>query len=157
MIRVSGDVSVNSLRSSVAQETPIETFQKLRLLVEAALDKKASKIVVLDLTGRTSFCDYFIIASGNNPRHVRAVASNVIDQMKKADGKKPLGAEGLEAGRWALLDYGDVLLHVFEDRIRDYYDLEGLWLDARKVPLSELGVTQPEGPKSDGEHAAQLP
>ena len=141
----------------IAQETPIDTLEKLRLLVEAAVDKKASKLVVLDLTGRTSFCDYFVICSGNNPRHVRAVASNLIDQMKKANGKKPLGAEGLEAGRWALLDYGDVLVHIFEDRIRDYYDLEGLWMDARKIPLSELGVAQPDAPKSDGELTAQLP
>lgn len=112
---------------------------------------------MLDLTGRTSFCDYFLIMSGNNPRHVRAIASHMVDHLKTEHGLRPLGVEGVETGKWALLDHGDVLAHVFEQKARQYYDLEGLWMDARRVPLSELGVSAPSEATSDQEYAAQLP
>lgn len=98
---------------------------------------------MLDLTGKTSFCDYFVLCNGNNPRHVRAIANHLLEHLRDEHGIRPLGAEGLEAGRWALLDYDDVLVHVFEQPARRYYDLEGLWLDARRMTLDELGITAP--------------
>ena len=124
-------------------EVPIEPELKLRLLVESLLEKKASEVLVLDLSGKTSFCDYFVLCSGNNPRHVRAMANAVLDKLRSDHKVKPLGAEGLEAGRWALLDYDDVLVHIFEAPLRSYYNLEGLWLDAGRITPEALGVTAP--------------
>lgn len=138
-------------------ETPIEPLEKLRHLVGAAIDKKAIDVVVLDLNGRTSFCDYFVVMSGNNQRHVRAIATYLVEHMRREHGTKPLGTEGLEAGRWALLDYDDVLVHIFEAKSRTYYDLEGLWLDAGRVSLASLGVALPEAAPADRDFAAQLP
>lgn len=127
-------------------EVPIEPEKKLRVLVEALLEKKASDVVVLDLSGKTSFCDWFVLCSGNNPRHVRAMASAVLEKLRTEHQVRPLGAEGLEAGRWALLDYDDVLVHIFEGPLRRYYNLEGLWLDAARLDLSALGVEVPVTP-----------
>lgn len=134
----------------------VDPLARLRLLVEAALDKKATDVVVLDLGGKTSFCDYFVLCSGNSPRHVRAIATHMREHLRKERGLKPLGYEGLETGKWALLDYDDVLVHVFEEKARVYYDLEGLWMDAGRVSLESLGLAAP-APPSDAEYAAQLP
>lgn len=128
------------MRPDCTEDPTIETREKLRRTVEAALDKKALDVRVLDLTGKTSFCDYFVLASGHNARHVRAVASAICDEVGRDGGEKPLGVEGMENGRWALVDLDDVIVHVFEPGSRRYYDIEGLWLDAREVPWSELGV-----------------
>lgn len=139
-------------------EVPIEPELKLRLLVEALLEKKASDVLVLDLSGKTSFCDYFILCSGNNPRHVRATATAVLDKLRSDHHIKPLGAEGLEAGRWALLDYDDVLVHIFEAPLRSYYNLEGLWLDARRILPDALGVVAPTAapaPQADDDDLAE--
>lgn len=130
---------------------------KLRHLLEAAIDKKSANVVVLDLSGKTSFCDYFVICSGNSARHVRAIATNIREQMRKTHGLRPLGSEGFETGTWALLDYGDVLIHIFEEKARTYYNLEGLWMDAGRVPLESLGVAAPPAPTSDEDFVAQLP
>ncbi len=129
----------------------------LRLLVQAAVDKKATDVVVLDLSGKTSFCDYFLLCSGNSTRHVRAIATHIREHMRKEHKLRPLGSEGLEIGKWALLDYDDVLIHIFEEKVRHYYDLEGLWMDAGRVSLDALGVQLPDAPKSDAEFMAQLP
>lgn len=96
---------------------------------------------MLDLTGRTSFCDAFIVCSANNPRHVRAIANHALHTLRHDHGVNPLGVEGVENGRWALLDFGDVLVHIFEAPVRKYYNLEGLWMDAHHITPEELGVT----------------
>ena len=106
---------------------------KLRILVEALQEKKASDVLVLDLRGKTSFCDWFVLCSGNTPRHVQAMANGVLSKVRTDHHMRPIGAEGLAAGRWALLDYDDVLVHIFEAPLRRYYDLEGLWLDAGRA------------------------
>lgn len=140
------------------EDQTIETLEKLRRTVEAALDKKAIDVRVLDLTGKTSFCDYFVLCNGNNQRHVRAVATAICDEVARDGGEQPLGVEGLENSRWALVDLGDVIVHVFEPGSRRYYDLEGLWLDARLVPLAELGVEEHRAaPSVDDDFAEQAP
>jgi ribosome-associated protein len=102
--------------------------------VDAVLNRKALDVVVLDLRGLTSFADMFIICSGRSHRQVSAIAESV-EQELKARGIKALGVEGLREGHWVLMDYGDVVIHIFYEPIRIFYDLEGLWSDAKRIEL----------------------
>lgn len=102
--------------------------------VRAAEEKKALNIVVLDLRELASFTDYFIIASGTNIRQVQAIADEVVDQLKKC-GRRASRVEGYSTAEWVLVDYGDFVLHVFEDKARKFYDLERLWREAVRVEV----------------------
>ena len=102
--------------------------------VRAAEAKKASDIKVLDLTGVTSFADFFVICTGANPKQVQAITDEVGLQLKRA-GELPNSMEGYTQAEWVLLDYGDLLVHVFSTKARDYYDLERLWRNARTVGI----------------------
>lgn len=102
---------------------------RLRAAVDAALERNAREGVVLDLRGLSDATDYFLIASGDSDTHVRAVADNVRERLED-HGETPTGVEGREAGRWILLDYIDIVVHVFLPRVREYYQLERLWGDA---------------------------
>ncbi len=102
--------------------------------LHAASDKKALAPVVLDLRGVASFTDYFLIASGTNPRQVQAIADEVVERLKQA-GTRPERVEGHKTAEWVLLDYGDFLVHVFDDKARRFYDLERLWRDAARIEL----------------------
>lgn len=108
-------------------------FTALRA-AELASELKATDIVVLDLRGVTDMTDYFVIASGTSDTHVRAVAEHVQEGLKKV-GIATSMTEGLTQGRWALLDYADCVIHVFHPSLRQYYQLERLWSDAKSVPL----------------------
>jgi len=100
---------------------------ELRKLVTAALeDLKAEDIVELDVRDKTDVTDYIIVASGNSNRHVKAIANNVVMEAKQA-GQPPLGVEGEEEGEWMLVDLADVVVHVMQPQVRDFYDLESLW------------------------------
>jgi ribosome-associated protein len=92
-------------------------------------EKKAEDLVILDLQRISSVTDYLVVAGGHSDRHVQAVSEHLAQEMKK-QGFRPLGCEGLQEGRWALLDYGDVIVHIFYHELREYYDLEGVWSDA---------------------------
>jgi ribosome-associated protein len=113
------------------------------IVANAAVDKKASELVVLDVSGKASYADLFVLCNGTNPRQVRAIADAMLQAIEQQTGVRPNGVEGLEASRWVLVDLGDVVAHVFLEPWRGYYDLDGLWLDGRKLPLTELGVTAP--------------
>jgi len=89
---------------------------------------------VLDLTGITSFADYFVIATGTNQRQIQAIADEVGLQLKHA-GERPISLEGYEQAEWVLMDYGDLLVHIFSAKARAYYDLERLWRSARTVEV----------------------
>ena len=104
----------------------------LDLFINAALGKKAINLVALDVHNLTSFADIFIICSGRSNRQVNAIAEHIQLNLKKHK-KKPLSVEGVGDGQWVLLDYGHVIIHVFYDPVREFYDLEGLWLDARRI------------------------
>src|SRR5512135_563394 len=97
------------------------------LVVEAALNKKASKPVLLDMKGVTSFTDYFFICSGNSDRQVQAIAEGIQEALEE-QGIRALGIEGMHEGKWVLMDYEDVVVHIFLEPVREFYDLEGLWL-----------------------------
>jgi ribosome-associated protein len=97
-----------------------------------AEDKKAEDVLILDLAKLTSVAHYFVITHGNSDRHVKAIAQNIMDEMKKE--KVPIWhVEGMEEGRWVLLDYGAVMMHVFYHETRDFYGLERLWGEAPQV------------------------
>lgn len=115
--------------------SPAELDERVRLALHAAGEKKAHDLVVLDLREVASFTDFFIIASGTNVRQVQAVADAVQEQLRKQLGVKPARVEGYNSAEWVLLDYGDFILHVFEEKSRRFYDLERLWRDAARVPL----------------------
>jgi len=102
--------------------------------VRAAESKKASGIKVLDLTGITSFADYFVICTGSNPKQVQAIADEVGSQLKQL-GEHPYSLEGYTQAEWILADYGDILVHVFSTQAREYYDLERLWRAAKTVAI----------------------
>jgi ribosome-associated protein len=114
---------------------PAELDERVRLALHTAGEKKAHDLVVLDLREVASFTDYFVIASGTNVRQVQAVADEVQEQLRKQLGVKPARVEGYNSAEWVLLDYGDFILHVFEEKSRRFYDLERLWRDAARVPL----------------------
>ena len=102
--------------------------------LRATLEKKAQDVVVLDLRGLTSLADAFIICSGRSSRQVTAIADHIKRTLKK-QSIKPLNVEGTGQGHWVLLDYGHVIIHVFYEETRRFYDLEGLWADAEKITL----------------------
>lgn len=109
-------------------------LQKALLAANAALDKKALEPALLDISKECSYADFLLIVSARSDRQVRAVAENVVEKMVEA-GYRPLGVEGVREGRWALVDFGDVVVHVFYHPVREFYDLESMWVDARQVPL----------------------
>lgn len=102
-------------------------------------DLKARDVVLLDLTAVSDATDFFVIASGSSDTHVRAIAEHVMEQLRAA-GVRAHHAEGLPQGRWVLLDYIDVVVHVFHPALREFYHLERLWGDARPVPLAPEGA-----------------
>ena len=108
------------------------TEADLDLYIKAALGKKAMNLVALDVQHLTSFADVFIICSGRSNRQVNAIAEHIQVDLKKHN-IKPLSVEGVRDGQWVLLDYGHVIIHIFYDPVREFYDLEGLWVDAERI------------------------
>ena len=102
----------------------------------AALKKKASDIVLLNLRGIVSYADYFLVCSGRSDRQVQAIAQSIETELEK-QGHHALGIEGMSQGRWVLMDYGDVIVHIFQESVRRFYDLEGLWIEAPQVSLED--------------------
>ena len=102
--------------------------------MEAALDKQATNLKVLDLREVTSFTDYFVLCSGGNQRQIQAIADEVVLRLKHA-GELAVGTEGYDGADWVLLDYGDFIVHVFSAKAREYYDLERLWRHAKVAEL----------------------
>jgi ribosome-associated protein len=108
---------------------------------QVALENKAQDVVLLDLRGITDVTDFFVIASGTSDTHVRGVGEHVLEELKK-EGSPAHHMEGLEKGRWVLLDFVDFVVHVFHPTLRNFYQLERLWADAVPVPLESA---QPSG------------
>lgn len=103
----------------------------------AAADKKAKDIVVLDIHELTPMADYFVICSANSGTQLEAVARSVRDRLEEL-GLHCKGTEGMDEGRWVLMDFGDVVVHVFRPEEREFYHLERLWGDARQIPFEEV-------------------
>jgi len=102
--------------------------------VEIALDKKARDTIILELKDLSTIADYFVICSGDNPSQIRAIAEAIQENFSK-DRIRPLGKEGLNAAHWVLIDYGDIVINIFDEDTRAYYELEKLWIDAPRITL----------------------
>ncbi len=103
------------------------------------VDNKAKDVVILDLGGVSDMTDFFVIASGTSDTHVKSTAEHVLEGLK-AEGQPVHHAEGVTQGRWALLDYVDVVVHLFHPTLRSFYQLERLWNDAAVVPVEQAGA-----------------
>ena len=112
-----------------------ELDAEVKLAIECASEKKAFDLVALDLREVASFTDFFIIASANNQRQAQAISDEIEEQLKKQLKSKAVRIEGYNAAEWILLDYGDFIVHIFEQKAREFYDLERLWRDAKKVDI----------------------
>lgn len=112
-----------------------ELDPEVQLAIRSAADKKAFDMVALDLRDIASFTEIFVISSGANQRQVQAIADEISDQLKKQLQTRPVRIEGYNAAEWVLLDYGDFIVHIFNKESREFYDLERLWRDARKVEI----------------------
>ena len=115
-------------------ETPAS--QRVALAIaEAALDKKAVNVEIIDVAGKVDYADYVVVMSGTSDRQVTALARGISEDVEKKTKTKCLGVEGLPGGAWVLMDFGDVVVHIFHHDVRGYYDLESLWIDAARVPV----------------------
>jgi len=118
---------------------PIDPSQKARWIVEAALERKAERPIVLDMRMLTSYADSFVILTGRSDRQVRSISESIVHVLKE-QGEPPLGVEGLDDGNWVLIDCNDAIVHVFDPETRGQYDLERLWRDAPRFDLEIEGV-----------------
>ena len=129
-------LSLNTLlRSFIWRQKKTKPASVLLLCINATLQKKAKDIIVLNVKNISSFTDYMLICCGATDRQVQAISSAIQEFLKKA-GIKPLGVEGEANGQWILLDYDDVVISVFQENIRSFYDVENLW-DAPKMRIDE--------------------
>ena len=110
--------------------------EKLDLILTAVYDSKATDPVLLKLDQISTMADYFFICSGSSSRQVQAIAEHILEHVKKGGGFMPQGIEGKSQGHWVLIDFGDVVAHIFYKPVREYYDLEGLWSEAENIELT---------------------
>ena len=121
------------------RSTPFEELDpEVRRAIDCAADKKAVGLVALDLREIASFTEFFVIATGLNQRQVQAIADEIREKLKAEFGTRAVRVEGYTAGEWVLLDFGDYIVHIFDKDAREFYDLERLWRDAKRVDLSSL-------------------
>ncbi len=111
--------------------------QDLKKFLIPAFARKAVSITAIDVQKITSYADMLVIIEANSPRQVTSIAEHIIKELKKHK-TKVVGAEGIKEGQWALLDYGDVIIHIFDPETKEFYDLEGLWSDGPRFDLSEF-------------------
>lgn len=116
--------------------TPPDPATIVQRAAQLALERKARDVVSLDLRGISSATDYFVVATGTSDVHVKSIADHIIDQLR-TEGARPNHVEGLQGGRWVLVDYIDVVVHVFQSSVRDFYQLEDLWGDAERTEYEE--------------------
>lgn len=116
--------------------TGIDSWEKAVLLSRFALEKKAYDLVLMEVRELTSIADYFIVCSGRSDRQVQSIAQGIEENLGKR-GVRPLSVEGASRGQWVLMDFSDVIVHVFYHPVREFYDLEGLWGHAPRVELPE--------------------
>lgn len=115
-------------------EARLDALEGAKVALETALDKKALEPVVLDVRELCSYTEYIVMVSGRSDRQVDAIA-DAVTQSLRDQGRRPIGVEGVSSGQWALLDFGDLVVHVFHHPVRLHYDLESLWHEAPRVPI----------------------
>ena len=120
-----------------AEQPNPEDLEKLMIAAAAASERKALEMVAIDIRKIASFAEYFLVCSGTSTRQVQAIADEVMEKLREKRDARPLHTEGYEAATWILLDYGDLIVHVFTEESRQFYQLERLWRDAERVELPE--------------------
>jgi ribosome-associated protein len=118
--------------SSVASDSARGTAAAI---AAAAIEKKAVAVEILDVAGKVDYADFLVIMTGRSDRHAQALAQGIEEALRQ-QSVHPVAVEGLPSGTWVLMDFGDVVVHVFQDEARQLYDIEGLWLDARRLPVA---------------------
>jgi len=131
---------MRQLKKEYRQRTPLELAA---VCAKIAIDTKAEELVILDVHEQSSFTDYFVIMSGRSSRHVQGLAEAIESELR-SKRVSSAHSEGLREGMWVLLDFGDIVVHIFYKDQRGFYDLEGLWHDAPRVDLKELGIEEQE-------------
>lgn len=127
-----------SIAIGEARTTPFDALdEEARMALRCASEKKAVNLVGLDLRDITSFAEFFLIASGTNQRQVQAIADEITKKLKMETSLKAIRVEGYQTADWVLLDYGDFIFHIFDEKSREFYDLERLWRDAKRVELPD--------------------
>lgn len=115
----------------------LDTEKLAHTVAQAALDKKGQDVVILDVRGMSSYADFLVLVSGTSDRHVEAIAQGAMGELKNEHQRPAQSAEGLRGGQWALVDFGDVILHVFHQFARSVYALEELWNEAPQICVNE--------------------
>jgi len=134
-----------SKRTDEPVETPpievdADDTAKLMTAAAAAAERKALDMVAIDIRKIASFAEFFLVASGTSTRQVQAIADEVLERLRVERDARPLHIEGYETATWILLDYGDLIVHIFTDESRQFYQLERLWRDAERVALPDEWV-----------------
>ena len=128
-MRAAGD---SVAREEAVKSLVIDTDQRLEIILNSLDDDKAEDVLSIDLRGKSSLADYMVIASGRSNRHVGAICDKLIERLKAVSAATPR-SEGVENGDWALIDAGDVIVHVFRPEVREFYALEKMWASAEVV------------------------
>lgn len=118
-----------------SESVPSSSEQLVRRVLDLALQKKAYTPRVYDVGSLFGYTDYVVVLTGRSDRQVRAIAENISTTLKLEDGLRPVGVEGEDLGQWVLMDYSDVVIHIFNAPVREYYDIDGLFGDAPKLPV----------------------
>ncbi|HBV62778.1 MAG TPA: ribosome silencing factor [Rhodopirellula sp.] len=105
-----------------------------------ALDNNGQNVMILDVSSQSAEFDFFVLATGTSRRQLHAISEQIDDELEKNLGDQRLGIEGYDESRWIVLDYGSVIIHLFDDETRDYYDLESLWADGEAIALADVGL-----------------
>lgn len=124
-------------RKNPESEAIEEEEQLARDIVSWSWDLKAVNTVAIDLRGRVSYTDFLVVCTGNSERHVQSIAKHVEVMVKQNAGKAAYGREGVDYGKWALVDFGDVIFHVFNGNLREEYDLERMWTEAPRLEFED--------------------
>ena len=123
------------VRTEVSSSDLSSFDERIGRALGAALEKKALDLTVLDLRGIASFTDFFVITTGTNRRQCQAISDEVVEQLKRS-GTRAARVEGFQTAEWILIDYGDFVVHIFDEKARRFYDLERLWREARRIDVS---------------------
>jgi ribosome-associated protein len=124
-------------RTSPTPPEPSAEARKIALFcAQAGLEKKAVDVEIIDVTGKVDYADYLVLMTGQSDRHVTAIAE-AVDELLSKNGTNAISIEGLPQAHWVLIDFVDVVVHVFEESTRSLYDLDGLWMDARRIPVED--------------------
>lgn len=135
---VSPAAATATLEVTEARTQFAELDENVKLALRSAGEKKAVNTVALDLREIASFTEFFVITGGTNQRQVQAIADEIEEQLKKQLGQRPVRVEGYNTAEWVLMDYGDFVVHIFDQKAREFYDLERLWRDAKRVELPSI-------------------